>query len=64
MEAYQSSASLVILVLGLVIGQATGVLYLSVPTGMLVGLIVWIVDLVLVRYCLRSFKRSQLIGRL
>ncbi len=63
MEAYQSSASLVILVLGLMIGQATGVLYLSVPVGMLVGLIIWVIDLVLVRYCLRSFKRSQLIGR-
>lgn len=63
MEAYQSGASLVLLVLALVIGQATGVLYLSVPVGMLVGLILWVVDLVLIRLCLGSFKRSQLIGK-
>ena len=64
MEAYQSGASLVVLVLALMVGQATGVLYLSVPIGMLVGLILWVVDFVLVRFCLASFKRSKLIGKI
>lgn len=64
MEAYQSGASLVVIVLAMVIGQATGVLYLSIPIGMLVGLILWIVDFVLIRLSLRSFRRSNLIGRI
>ena len=62
MEAYQSGGSLVLIVLGLVVGQATGVLYLSVPVGMAVGLLLWCIDLVLVSLCLKSFKRSNLIG--
>jgi ABC-type Na+ efflux pump permease subunit len=64
MEAYQSGAGLVILVLGLVVGQATGIIYLNVPIGMLVGLVFWLIDAVLIRFCLKSFKRSQLIGKL
>jgi ABC-type Na+ efflux pump permease subunit len=62
MEAYQSGASLVILVLGLVIGQATGVLYLSVPIGMLLGLFFFIIDAILILFCMKTFKRSTLIG--
>ncbi len=62
MEAYQSGASLVILVLGLVVGQATGVLYLSVPVGMLLGLFFFIIDAILILFCMKTFKRSSLIG--
>ena len=40
MAAYQTSASTVLLVLALVAGQASGVLYLSVGVGMLVGVFV------------------------
>lgn len=62
MGAYQSSAALVILVLGLVIGQATGVLYLSVGVGLLVGLICWIIAAGLVFLAIRSFNRSKLLA--
>ena len=48
MEAYQMSASLVVLVLGLLAGQATGVLYLSLGITFVVGLVLWIVDAMLV----------------
>lgn len=64
MEAYQLSGSLVVLVLALVVGQATGVLYLGVGTVMLVGTLIWIVDAILIYLGVRNFKRSSLIARL
>jgi ABC-type Na+ efflux pump permease subunit len=64
MEAYQLTGSLVVLVLALVIGQATGVLYLGVGTVMLVGTLIWIVDAVLLYISIRNFKRSMLIAKL
>jgi hypothetical protein len=62
--AYQTSASTVLLVLALVAGQISGVLYLSVGVGMLVGLFVWLVDGVLVYFAIRSFNRSRLLVNL
>ena len=64
MEAYQLTGSLVVLVLALMIGQITGVLYLGVGTVMLVGTLIWIIDAILIRLSLRSFKRSALIAKL
>ena len=61
MAAYQTSASTVLLVLALVAGQISGVLYLSVGVGMLVGVIVWVVDAVLAYFAIRSFNRSRLL---
>lgn len=62
MEAYQSGAALVILVLGLVAGQMTGVLYLSLWMAMIIGLVLWLVDVVLLQVCVAAFKRNRLIG--
>lgn len=64
MEAYQLSGSLVVLVLALVVGQATGVLYLGVGTVMLVGTLIWIVDAILIYLGVRNFKRRSLIAKL
>lgn len=64
MEAYQLSGSLVVLVLALVVGQATGVLFLGVGTVMIVGTIIWIVDGILIYLSVRNFKRSALIAKL
>jgi len=61
MGAYQLSASLVVVVLGLVAGQMSGVLYLSVGTGMLVGLFFWVIDAALFYVAVRNFKRSSLL---
>lgn len=61
MGSYQMSGSLVVLVLALVIGQATGVLYLSVGIGMLVGLVFWIAGGVLTWLSVRLFKRTTLL---
>ena len=63
MEAYQLSASLVVLVLALVVGQATGVLFLGVGMVFLIGSLLWIVDAILIYLSVRNFKRSMLIAQ-
>ena len=62
MGAYQSSGSLVLLVLALLAGQATGILYLSVLTVILIGLVLLIIDGVLMMYAIRTFNRSALLA--
>jgi len=64
MEAYQLTGSLVIVVLALVVGQATGVLFLGVGMVLLIGTLLWIVDAILIYFNLRIFKRSSLITNL
>ena len=61
MGAYQTSASLVVIVVGLIGGQISGILYLDVITGFLVGLIFWAIAIVLTNICIRKFNRFQLI---
>jgi ABC-2 type transport system permease protein len=62
MEANQLTSSLVIIVLGLVIAQATGVLSLSVPVTFLVGAAFWAVDAVLVWLSVQLFSRGATKG--
>lgn len=64
MEAYQLSGSLVVLVLGLVVGQISGVLFLGVGTVMLIGTLIWVVDGILLYFSIRNFKRNMLIANL
>lgn len=64
MEAYQASASLVLFVLVLVIGQVSGVLFLGVAIEMIIGLFIWIVDAVLIYLSVKNFSRSSLIAKL
>ncbi len=64
MEAYQMSASLVILVLILVAGQISGVMFLSVGTSMLLGAAIWLVDGVLIWFGIRTFARASLLSRI
>jgi hypothetical protein len=64
MEAYQLTGSLVLIVLALVVGQATGVLYLGVGMVFLIGTLFWIVDAILIYWNLRIFNRSTLIANL
>jgi ABC-type Na+ efflux pump permease subunit len=62
MRAYQSSASLVLLVMALLAGQATGIIYLSVTTGLLIGLGLFLIDAVLMVYAIRTFNRDALLA--
>jgi ABC-2 type transport system permease protein len=64
MEAYQISASLVILVLVLLAGQITGVLYLSTGVTLLVGLAVWSLDAVCIWFSIRNFSRTSLLTQI
>ena len=61
MGAYQLSASLVILVLGILGGQLSGVLYLTVETGLLIGLFFWIIAAIVSYIAIKSFNRSRLL---
>jgi ABC-2 type transport system permease protein len=58
MEAYQLTGTLVVIVLALVVAQATGVLSLSVGVTLLVGAALWAVDAVLVWLGVRLFSRG------
>ncbi len=62
MGAYQASASMVVLVLGLMVGQISGVLYLTVEIGLVVGLIFWIAAVVLAYFAIRTFNRTALLS--
>ncbi len=62
MGAYQTSGSLVLVVLALLAGQATGVIYLSVLVGLLIGAVILAVDAVLMIYAVRTFNREKLLA--
>ena len=61
MGAYQASGSLVIFVLALVMGQATGILYLSVWVGIVLGFVVWLAAGVLFFLAIQQFNRKSLL---
>ncbi len=63
-EAYQLGATVVLPVLILILGQATGLLYLSAGVIFLVGLILWLVDAAVLWFAVRTFRRSEIIARL
>ncbi len=60
--AYQTSSSLVLLVVVLFTGQLSGVLYLSVRVQMVLGVFLWICTLILGRYAVRTFNRGALLS--
>lgn len=63
-DAYQTGTIVVLGVIVLVIGQATGVIYFSLWLVLALGLLIWLLDLALLWYGSRSFQRSELIARL
>ena len=58
------SASLVVLVLALVVGQITGVLYRSVGVGLAARLVLWAADVLLIWFGVRIFSRERLLSHL
>ncbi len=62
MGAYQTSGSLVLVVLALLAGQATGVIYLSVGVGLVIGVVIFAVDAVLMYFAVRTFNREKLLA--
>lgn len=62
MGAYQTSASLVVLVIALMVGEITGVLYLNTFVSLLLGLAIWAMDAVLSWLAIRTFNRAKLLA--
>jgi ABC-type Na+ efflux pump permease subunit len=63
-EAYQMGGMVVIPVLLLVFGQISGVMYFNIWVVLLLGLVLWGVDIALITFGSRTFRRGQLIARL
>ncbi|PKO05870.1 MAG: hypothetical protein CVU41_09605 [Chloroflexi bacterium HGW-Chloroflexi-3] len=61
MGAYQASGALVIIVLGLFVGQASGLIYLSVWVGLVLGFVVWLAAGVLFFLAIQQFNRKALL---
>jgi ABC-type Na+ efflux pump permease subunit len=63
-EAYQLGAIVVLPILLLVVGQATGVLYFNSALVLLLGLVFWLVDAGLLWFGGRTLRRSEMATRL
>ena len=63
-EAYQMGAMVVLPVVLLTLGQATGVIYISVGLVFVLGLVLWALDLGLLWVCGKVFRRSEIIARI
>jgi ABC-2 type transport system permease protein len=63
-EAYQLGGVVVLPILLLVVGQATGILYFSSGLVFLLGLVFWMVDAVLLLAGGQTFRRTELATRL
>jgi ABC-2 type transport system permease protein len=63
-EAYQLGSVVVLPVVLLVIGQATGVMYFDLGLVVLLGLVLWAIDAALLWLGIRLFRRAELIAQL
>jgi ABC-type Na+ efflux pump permease subunit len=63
-DAYQTGGLVVLPVVALMIGQISGVMYFSLGVVLLVGLVIWLLDLVLLWFASKSFRRGELMTRL
>jgi ABC-type Na+ efflux pump permease subunit len=63
-EAYQTGSIVVLPVLLLLFGQISGVMYFSLGAVILIGLVLWVVNLLLIWIGSRTFRRATLITRL
>jgi len=64
MQTQQISGVVVLPVVALMLGQVTGLLFLSPGLVLLIGLVVWVVGLGLVWIGARTFQRGELIARI
>jgi ABC-2 type transport system permease protein len=63
-EAYQIGSVVVIPILLLVFGQITGVMYFSIGLVLLLGTGLWVTDIALLWFGIRTFRRSEAITRI
>jgi hypothetical protein len=50
-------------VIVLIIGQISGVMYFSLGVVLFVGLLVWLIDIGLIRLASKSFRRGELMAK-
>ena len=62
-DAYQTGGLIVLPVVALMIGQISGVMYFSLGLVLFVGLVIWVVDIVLLFFASKSFRRGELITK-
>ncbi|MDD1675675.1 MAG: ABC transporter permease subunit [Methanomicrobiales archaeon] len=62
MEAYQASGALVLLVVGLMMGQIFGLIFLSPLVSFLIGSVLFALDLLLIRIGVGLFSRDELMA--
>jgi ABC-type Na+ efflux pump permease subunit len=62
-DAYQTGGLVVLPILGLMVGQMTGVMFFTVGVVFLLGLVLWILLLALLWWASRGFSREQLMPR-
>lgn len=63
-EAYQLGGLVVLPVVVLLLGQISGVVYLGVSVALLIGLLLWLVDVVLIWLGVRLFRRAEMLAKL
>jgi ABC-2 type transport system permease protein len=63
-DAYQLGVIVVLPIILLVIAQAAGVIYFSLGLVALLGLVVWVIDIALLWFGGRTFRRSELAARI
>ena len=64
MEANQLSGAAVIVVVALVVSQVSGALYLGTGLMMLLGAVIWALNIGLIMVAIKTFSRSSLITRM
>jgi ABC-2 type transport system permease protein len=62
-DAYQTGGLVVLPVLALMIGQISGVMYFSLGVVLFVGLVIWLLDIVLLWFASKSFRRGELMTK-
>ncbi len=63
-EAYQLGGVIVVPIIGLMLGQVSGLLFLSAWVAAILGLVLWAIDAIVLAVAVQSFERSEIIARL
>ena len=63
-DAYQTGGAIVIPVLLLMFGQLSGAMYFSIMVVFSIGLVLWAIDIALIWFGSRIFRRGRLIARM
>jgi ABC-2 type transport system permease protein len=63
-DAYQTGGLVVLPVVFLMIGQISGAMYFSLSVVLLVGAVVWLLDIALLSFASKSFRRGELMTKL